>query len=159
MTTRVDQDSRTSGRSTTESAPASSGTTPAPTTGDPPPVPDHLRGQDVTEVPTGDRVVALTLDGGADASGLPSILRTLADQQVPATFFLTGQWVDFNPQGVPAIHSDGHRLGNHSATHPHFPALPDQAIEDEVRGAEERILAAGADPGPRQSQNRGRDLR
>jgi peptidoglycan/xylan/chitin deacetylase (PgdA/CDA1 family) len=181
MTTRVDKDFRTSGRSMaalanmhpalfvacgdgsgdstgrgSESAPPaasaslSTGTTPTPepTTADPPAVPDHLRDKDVTEIPTGDRVVALTFDGGADASGLPSILRTLADQQVPATFFLTGQWVDLNPQGVPAIHSDGHRLGNHSATHPHFPALPDQAIEDEVRGAEERILAAGADPRP-----------
>jgi peptidoglycan-N-acetylglucosamine deacetylase len=33
-------------------------------------------------------------------------------------------------------------------THPHLPALPDQAIRDEVQGAEQRILAAGADPRP-----------
>jgi peptidoglycan/xylan/chitin deacetylase (PgdA/CDA1 family) len=122
--------------------------TPEPTTADPPAVPDDLRGKDVTEIPTGDRVVALTFDAGANSAGLPSILGTLADQQVPATFFLTGQWVDDNPQGVAVIHADGHRLGNHSMTHPHFPALPDQAIRDEVRGAEERILAAGADPRP-----------
>ena len=132
------------------SAPPSTGTTPTPepTTADPPAVPAHLRGEDVTEIPTGDRVVALTFDAGADAAGLPSILGTLADQQVPATFFLTGQWVDGNPQGVAVIHADGHRLGNHSMTHPHFPALPDQAIRDEVRDAEQRILAAGADPRP-----------
>jgi peptidoglycan/xylan/chitin deacetylase (PgdA/CDA1 family) len=181
MTTRVDEDPRTSGRSVAAlanthpalsvargdgpgdstgrgwgsappaaSASLSTGTTPTPepTTADPPAVPDHLRGKDVTEIPTGDRVVALTFDGGASSAGLPSILGTLADQQVPATFFLTGQWVDDNPQGVAVIHADGHRLGNHSMTHPHFPALPDQAIRDEVRGAEERILAAGADPRP-----------
>jgi peptidoglycan/xylan/chitin deacetylase (PgdA/CDA1 family) len=120
--------------------------TPEPATADPPAVPDHLRGTDVTEIPTGDRVVALTF--GGSSAGLPSILGTLADQQVPATFFLTGQWVDDDPQGVAVIHADGHRLGNHSMTHPHFPALPDQAIRDEVRGAEGRILAAGADPRP-----------
>ena len=181
MTTRVGEDSRTSGRSMAAlamthpalfvtggdglgdgtgrgsgsappaaSASLSTGTTPTPepTTADPPPVPAHLRGKDVTEIPTGDRVVALTFDGGASSAGLPSILGTLADQQVPATFFLTGQWVDDNPQGVAVIHADGHRLGNHSMTHPHFPALPDQAIRDEVRGAEGRILAAGADPRP-----------
>jgi peptidoglycan/xylan/chitin deacetylase (PgdA/CDA1 family) len=132
------------------SASLSTGTTPTPgpTSAEPPAVPDHLRGKDVTEIPTGDRVVALTFDAGANAAGLPSILRTLAAQQVPATFFLTGQWVDDNPQGVPVIHADGHRLGNHSTTHPHFPALPDQAIRDEVQGAEQRILAAGADPRP-----------
>lgn len=179
MTTRVDEDSRTSGRSTpalaethpplfvacgdgsgdstgrgSESAPPaaspSTGTTPTPepTTADPPTIPAHLRGKDVTEIPTGDRVVALTFDAGAGSAGLPSILETLADQQVPATFFLTGQWVDDNPHGVAVIHADGHRLGNHSMTHPHLPALPDQAIRDEVQGAEQRILAAGADPRP-----------
>jgi peptidoglycan/xylan/chitin deacetylase (PgdA/CDA1 family) len=132
------------------SASLSTGTTPTPepTTADPPPVPAHLRGEDVTEIPTGDRVVALTFDGGASSAGLPSILGTLADQQVPATFFLTGQWVDDNPHGVAVIHADGHRLGNHSMTHPHLPALPDPAIRDEVQGAEQRILAAGADPRP-----------
>ena len=132
------------------SASLSTGTTPTPepTTADPPAVPAHLRGKDVTEIPTGDRVVALTFDAGAGSAGLPSILETLADQQVPATFFLTGQWVDNNPHGVAVIHADGHRLGNHSMTHPHFPALPDQAIRDEVQGAEQRILAAGADPRP-----------
>jgi peptidoglycan/xylan/chitin deacetylase (PgdA/CDA1 family) len=181
MTTRVDEDPRTSGRSMADlanthravsvasgdgpgdstgrgwgsappaaSASLSTGSTPTPepTTADPPAVPDHLRGKDVTEIPTGDRVVALTFDAGANSAGLSSILGTLADQQVPATFFLTGRWVDGNPHGVPVIHADGHRLGNHSMTHPHFPALPDQAIRDEVRGAEQRILAAGADPRP-----------
>jgi peptidoglycan-N-acetylglucosamine deacetylase len=180
MTTRVDEDFRTSGRSMTalaktppalfvacgdgsgdstgrgsQSAPPAAsasqptGTTPTPepTTADPPAVPAHLRGKDVTEIPTGDRVVALTFDAGANSAGLPSILGTLG-QQVPATFFLTGQWVDNNPHGVAVIHADGHRLGNHSMTHPHLPALPDQAIRDEVQGAEQRILAAGADPRP-----------
>ena len=123
-------------------------TGPPPATADPAGIPVHLRGKDVTEIPTEDRVVALTFDAGADSAGLPSILGTLADQQVAATFFLTGRWVDGNPHGVGVIHADGHRLGNHSMTHPHFPALPDQAIRDEVRGAEQRILAAGADPRP-----------
>jgi peptidoglycan/xylan/chitin deacetylase (PgdA/CDA1 family) len=181
MTTRVDEDPRTPGRSRaaavntrpalsaarsegsadstgrgSESAPPAAPASPAtdtspipePTTADPPTVPDHLRGEDVTEIPTGDRVVALTFDAGGSSAGLPSILGTLADQQVPATFFLTGRWVDGNPHGVAAIHADGHRLANHSTTHPHFPALPDQAIRDEVQGAEQRILAAGADPRP-----------
>ncbi|SES68278.1 polysaccharide deacetylase family protein [Geodermatophilus poikilotrophus] len=132
----------------TASASTSTTATPEPTTADPSAVPGHLRGKDVTEIPTGDRVVALTFDAGADAAGLPSILGTLADQQVPATFFLTGRWVDDHPQDVAVIHAAGHRLGNHSTTHPHFTALPDQAIRDEVQGAEQRILAAGADPRP-----------
>src|SRR5688500_12073148 len=130
MTTRVDENPRTSGRSMAAlakthpallvacgdgpgdstgrgsqsarpaaAASLSAGTTPTPepTTADPPAVPAHLRGKDVTEIPTGDRVVALTFDAGANSAGLASILGTLADQRVPASFFLTGQWVDDNP--------------------------------------------------------------
>ena len=97
-----------------------------------------VSGPTVEVAPTVDLAPMSTGDGSA---GQPMTAS-------PATFFLTGQWVDDNPQGVAVIHADGHRLGNHSMTHPHFPALPDQAIRDEVRGAEGRILAAGADPRP-----------
>jgi peptidoglycan/xylan/chitin deacetylase (PgdA/CDA1 family) len=99
-------------------------------------------------VPTNRRVVALTFDAGGDAAGLPSILATLAAQHVPATFFLTGSWTTANPAGVPAIVAGGHRIGNHSITHPHFTALSDQQIAAEVLGAQKTIRSAGADPRP-----------
>ena len=126
--------------------PASTGSAPStPPAGG---VPASLRGQDVTVLPTTRRIVALTFDAGANSAGLASILATLADRHVPATFFLTGAWVEGNRPQASAILAAGHRVGNHSTTHPHLPALSDQAIRDEVRGAEDRIRAAGADPRP-----------
>ena len=122
--------------------------TPPTTTPPPPGVPDALRGQDLETLPTTDLVVALTFDAGANADGLESILATLAAEDVPGTFFVTGQFAESFPDDVAAIAADGHRLGNHSDTHPAFTTLSDAAIRDEVTRAETAIQAAGADPRP-----------
>ena len=121
-------------------------TTPPPSTA--PGLPADLRGREVTVLPTSRRIVALTFDAGADAAGLPGILRTLAAQHVRATFFLTGRWVSANPGAVGAILGGGHRIGNHTATHPHLTALSDAQVRTEVLGGQATIRAAGADPRP-----------
>ncbi|WP_199584380.1 polysaccharide deacetylase family protein [Blastococcus sp. TF02A-30] len=126
-------------------------TTPAPSPTAPvpgPTVPAALRGQDVTAIPTDRRVVALTFDAGGDSSGLAPILRTLAEQRVPATFFVTGRWAAADPAGLAAIRAAGHRIGNHSVSHPHFPALSDAALAEEVRGVERTLRGSGIDPRP-----------
>lgn len=128
-----------------------------PVTPQPPPPPEPppaapfplaLLGQDVEVIPGAGQVVALTFDAGANSAGLPKILRTLSQTGVPASFFLTGSWAAANPSGVSAIVASGHRVGNHSMTHPGFTGLTDAGIAAEVQGAEQAILAAGADPAP-----------
>ncbi|MEO8282109.1 MAG: polysaccharide deacetylase family protein [Pseudarthrobacter sp.] len=122
-----------------------------PVTPQPPPAapfPQALLGQDVEVLPGAGRVVALTFDAGANSAGLPKILQGLANAGVPASFFLTGSWAAANPAGVSAIVAAGHRVGNHSMTHPGFTGLTDAGIAAEVQGAREAILAAGADPAP-----------
>jgi peptidoglycan/xylan/chitin deacetylase (PgdA/CDA1 family) len=128
--------------------PPSATTTSPPTAPAPTGVPPELRRQDLTLLPTSRQIVALTFDAGANADGLPSILATLADKGVPATFFLTGQWAAANPAGVAAIRAGGHRVGNHSMTHPAFTGLSDAALREEVLTAERAIRTAGADPRP-----------
>ncbi|MCP2196565.1 polysaccharide deacetylase family protein [Lentzea flava] len=143
--------------STTTSTPVTTttATTTAPTTTRPTaepspgvPFPESLRGQDVSRLPTDRRVVALTFDAGANAAGLPSILRTLADQRVRATFFLTGDFAQSDPGHVRAILAAGHRAGNHSMTHPYLTKLPDNEIAGELTRAEQALLRTGADPRP-----------
>jgi peptidoglycan/xylan/chitin deacetylase (PgdA/CDA1 family) len=112
------------------------------------PFPSQLISQDLTVIPNAGRVVALTFDAGANAAGLPKILSTLSAKGVTGTFFLTGNWVEANPGGVGQIVSAGHRVANHSMTHPGFTGLDDGQIAQQVRGAEQSILAAGADPRP-----------
>lgn len=136
---------------TTSSSPTATVTTrptAAPTGSPPTGIPPALRGQDLTVVPTSRRVVALTFDAGANSAGLPSILATLADQGVQASFFLTGRWAAENPARVASISAAGHRVGNHSMTHPAFTGLTDAALRQELQSAEQAIRAAGADPRP-----------
>ncbi|MEW1805121.1 polysaccharide deacetylase family protein [Pseudarthrobacter sp. NPDC080039] len=122
---------------------------PAPgTPPQPAPFPESLRGQDLTAIPAAGRVVALTFDAGANAAGLPKILSTLSAKGVTGTFFLTGNWVANNQAAVAQIAAAGHRVANHSMTHPGFTGLSNDQIAQQVRGAEQAILAAGADPRP-----------
>jgi peptidoglycan/xylan/chitin deacetylase (PgdA/CDA1 family) len=108
-----------------------------------------LAGQDVERLPTSRRVVALTFDAGANADGLASVLGTLRREGVPATFFLTGDFARRFPARSAEIAAGGHRLGNHSVDHPHFTALSDQAVRDQLAGAERAIVAStGRDPRP-----------
>lgn len=112
------------------------------------PFPPSLRGKDLTVIPGAGRVVALTFDAGANSAGLPKILSALSARGVAGTFFLTGNWAATNPGGVGQIVAAGHRVANHSMTHPDFTGLSDQLIVQQVLGAEQAILAAGGDPRP-----------
>jgi peptidoglycan/xylan/chitin deacetylase (PgdA/CDA1 family) len=110
-------------------------TTPTPTST----VPAALAGRVVTTLPTTQRIVALTFDGGASDTGVPSILGTLADTGVRATFFVTGDFVARYPARVRAMAAAGHRVANHSATHPDFATLTAAEMRDQLARAEAAI--------------------
>ena len=97
-------------------------------------------------MPVTAKVIALTFDGGSGAQAAPSILGTLDRRDVPATFFLTGQFVRSFPQVASRI-GEEHLVGNHTDTHPDLTTLTDGAVRVEVRTAEQAVLAAtGQDP-------------
>jgi peptidoglycan/xylan/chitin deacetylase (PgdA/CDA1 family) len=108
-----------------------------------------LLGIDWTRIPTTSRVVALTFDAGANADALPSILRTLETKNVPATFFLTGQWVRTFPAQANQVAVGGFVIGNHSDTHPEFTTLSDAQVRAQVlNGQRSILLASGAETRP-----------
>lgn len=93
-------------------------------------------------------VVTLTFDAGSDAGSAQAILAILAGAGVPATFFVTGRFADTYPGVVTAIAAAGHRVGNHSATHPSFTGfstgtepLSPAAMADQLRRADASISA------------------
>jgi peptidoglycan/xylan/chitin deacetylase (PgdA/CDA1 family) len=107
-----------------------------------------LTGRVFWRIPTTVHVVALTFDGGAGAQGAPSVLATLRQTAVPATFFLTGRFTQIFPQTTSAIAATG-LVGNHSMTHPHLPQLSSAAVSAEVTGAEDVIgVATKRNPRP-----------
>jgi peptidoglycan/xylan/chitin deacetylase (PgdA/CDA1 family) len=93
-------------------------------------------------------VVALTFDAGANADAVPSILQTLADKHVPATFFLTGRWVE-QYSGHAADIGETYPVGNHSYSHPDLTTVSDDQVRDEITKAADAIEAAtGRDTHP-----------
>lgn len=115
----------------------------------PTPVPPTLLGQDIERLPTTQKVVALTFDAGANADAVPSILATLAVEQITATFFLTGDFVTRYPDAARKIAAAGHRIGNHSMTHPSFAGLANTLIRHEILSAADSIrTVTGANPRP-----------
>jgi peptidoglycan/xylan/chitin deacetylase (PgdA/CDA1 family) len=137
-------------RPTTPRPPATSRpTAPRPTTSATPAcsISPRLLGRDLEVLPTTRKVVALTFDGGASNDGVASILATLSREGVPATFFLTGDFVDGFPSSARAMAR--YPVGNHTYNHPDLTTLSNSAIRTEIRTAEARIKAVtGRDPRP-----------
>ena len=128
-------------------------TAPAPTA-EPtaaPPTPVPYATPDLTQLPydtlfnevllgdTNVPAVALTLDGGSIATYTAEILAILRQHDVRLTIFLTGQFVERNPDLVKEMVADGHEIGNHSYGHPYFTEIDDDAIRAELARTEEII--------------------
>jgi peptidoglycan/xylan/chitin deacetylase (PgdA/CDA1 family) len=113
------------------------------------PVTGWLAGKDWTYVPTTRRVVALTFDAGANADAVRAILTTLRREGVPATFFLTGNFVRDFPAAARSIAAAGFRIGDHTITHPYLTRLSDAAVRREILGGAQQILSVtGKNPVP-----------
>jgi peptidoglycan/xylan/chitin deacetylase (PgdA/CDA1 family) len=111
-------------------------------------LPSELIGLDVEAIPTSRHIVALTFDAGSSKAGVPKIRRVLDRHDAPATFFLTGAFVERYP--VPSQNlAREHVIGNHSATHPDLTTLDRAAVRREVTEAEQVIVGVtGENPRP-----------
>ena len=70
-------------------------------------------------VDTEENKVALTINCAWDATDIDSILDTLNKNNVKATFFVVGNWVEKFPKAVKKIYESGNEIANHSQSHPH----------------------------------------
>ena len=68
-----------------------------------------------------------------------TLINILAEYEVPATFFVVGAWVDKYPESVKQLSDAGHRIENHSNTHPHMPQLSNAQMIDELSSCNEKI--------------------
>lgn len=78
-----------------------------------------------------EKVIYLTFDNGYEAGHTESILNTLIEEDVPATFFLTGHYLTSATPLVKRMIKDGHGIGNHSYDHPNMANLSEQGMKDE----------------------------
>ena len=99
---------------------------------------DELRRYDAVYVgDTTDKVLYLTFDAGYENGCTAKILDVLKDHQVPAAFFLVGNYIEKNPDLVKRMVSEGHTVGNHTMHHPDMSKIEDPAaFEKELRDLE-----------------------
>jgi peptidoglycan/xylan/chitin deacetylase (PgdA/CDA1 family) len=83
--------------------------------------------------------LALTFDAGGPSEPTARILDILAKHHIHATFFLTGDWANLNPDLVRRIRSEGHEIGNHTMHHPDLRTLSDQGVCTELNQADHVI--------------------
>ena len=100
--------------------------------------------------PAGGSGKAVTLsfdDGPLPTAALRSILATLARHGIKAEFYVLGKEVDSNPAAVKEIAEQGHRVQNHSYTHPNLANLSKAAVRRELEKTQDSIRkAAGVMP-------------
>ena len=79
-----------------------------------------------------DRTVWLTFDDGPEPGATDRVLTTLDRFGIKATFFVIGQQVRRSRALLRETAAAGHRIGNHTETHPHLTELEDETVEREI---------------------------
>lgn len=86
-----------------------------------------------------DNLVGLSFDAAWGADKTEKILDILKENDVKATFFLVSFWAEKYPELVKRIANEGHEIGTHSATHPHFNKLSYEKSKEELVKSVETI--------------------
>ena len=76
---------------------------------------------------TNEKVLYLTFDAGYENGCTAKILDTLKEKQVPAAFFLVGNYIRRSPDLVRRMVAEGHTIGNHTMHHYDMSRLSDKA--------------------------------
>ena len=86
---------------------------------------------------TSKKVLYLTFDAGYENGQTEKILDILKKQQVPAAFFLVGNYIQRNPELVRRMVAEGHMVANHTMHHPDMSKIStEEAFEKELRDLE-----------------------
>lgn len=96
----------------------------------------------IYNIETTEPKISLTFDCAWGAEDMPQILDTLKENNIKATFFVLGEWVDKFPDVIKRMTEEGHDVANHSDTHPHIASLSYDSIKNEIKNANEKIVNA-----------------
>ena len=88
-----------------------------------------------------EKKIAISFDAAWGNDDTEELIKILKEYDVPATFFVVGAWVDKYPESVKQLSDAGHRIENHSNTHPHMPQLSAEQMVAELTACNEKIAA------------------
>lgn len=83
--------------------------------------------------------IALTFDLGSVRGTSGELLSLLQRLGLKATFFVTGQWAEGNPDLLRQMVAQGHELGNHSYSHPDLTKVGLAEAESQLTRTEEIV--------------------
>lgn len=78
------------------------------------------------------KYIYLTFDCGYEAGYTEKILEVLKQNDVKATFFITGHYLNSSPELVKQMIDEGHIIGNHTADHICMPESSEEEIKEDV---------------------------
>ena len=83
------------------------------------PIPTEFRAKIVKKIKSlgEEKVIALTFDDGPWPHSTPQVLEILKKEDIRATFFWVGQYVQAYPELARQVVADGHAIGNHTWHH------------------------------------------
>lgn len=93
----------------------------------------------IYNIETNEKKIALTFDSAWGIEDIDSILKTLKDNEVRASFFVLGEWARKYPEIIKKMVTDGHDVANHSDTHPHVTSLSYEKIKEDMENANKSI--------------------
>lgn len=86
--------------------------------------------------------LALTYDDGPNPAATPALLDLFREHQVKATFFMIGKWALGCEELVQRVISEGHKLGNHTQTHPRLTEITPLEVLTEISECERSVTTA-----------------
>lgn len=93
----------------------------------------------IYSVETEDKVVSITFDCAWEANDIEDILNTLEKNDIKATFFMVGTWIEKNPEKVKLISEKEMNIGNHSNSHAHVNNLTYEQNLEDMKKCNEKI--------------------
>lgn len=104
-------------------------------------------GKIIWNIPTNEKVIALTFDDGPSPTFTPVILELLSKHQAKATFFVLGKQAEKFPELVKEEGKRGHTIGNHMYTHRIVSKLPLETLIDDLKQTHQIIFElSGTNP-------------
>ncbi|SMC20798.1 polysaccharide deacetylase family sporulation protein PdaB [Clostridium acidisoli DSM 12555] len=94
----------------------------------------------IYSVKTNEKKIAISFDTSWGYDNTKKILDVLKKQDVKATFFVIGKWIEQNPEDGKLIESQGNEIGNHSDSHKDFTKLSKEEIIKDVESSDAKIM-------------------
>lgn len=88
--------------------------------------------QAIYVLPNDSKNIYLTFDCGYELGYTPEILDILQRQQVPAAFFITGQYIQSQAALVKRMQAEGHLICNHTWNHPDLSTVNQDKLTQEI---------------------------